>query len=320
MAAKRYCRLRGKRGSAAVTNAKKHTKLFYAHIAVIVFGLAAFAAGAFHGEIWFDEAYTVGAVRNGFADMYAHVTRDVHPPLYYLLLWLWARVFGSGFPALRIFSVLFAAALPLLGFTHLRRDFGERVGFLFSVFTAFSFTVFKYALQIRMYSMAAFLCALTAIYAYRFFKSGSTRAAVLFVLFSLLASYTHYFAFITAGMINLALLIAFIRAKNRGGIKRMIAAALSQLALYAYGIYLLIKQATYGGAGWITFKPVKDLFDNLAYPFYGQEIADDKRAILYPVVIIFYIALILLTVRAARRSKCRRFPLSETAEGIPSFR
>ena len=96
-----------------MTPAKKHTKLFYAHIAVIVFGLAAFAAGAFHGEIWFDEAYTVGAVRNNFSDMYAHITRDVHPPLYYILLWLWAQVFGSGFASLRIFSVLFAAALPL---------------------------------------------------------------------------------------------------------------------------------------------------------------------------------------------------------------
>lgn len=287
-----------------MTPAKKHTRLFYAHIAVIVFGLAAFAAGAFHGEIWFDEAYTVGAVRNNFSDMYAHITRDVHPPLYYILLWLWAQVFGSGFASLRIFSVLFAAALPLLGFTHIRRDFGERVGFLFSLFTAFSFTVFKYALQIRMYSMAAFLVALTAIYAYRFFKNGSTRSAAAFVLFSLLASYTHYFAFITAGMINLALLAAFIRAKNRSSIKRMVAAAFSQLVLYAYGIYLLVTQALYGGAGWITFKPVKDLFDNLAYPFYGQAIAEDKRVILYPVVIIFYIALIFLTVRAARRNKC----------------
>ena len=132
-----------------MTPAKKHTRLFYAHIAVIVFGLAAFAAGAFHGEIWFDEAYTVGAVRNNFSDMYAHITRDVHPPLYYILLWLWAQVFGSGFASLRIFSVLFAAALPLLGFTHIRRDFGEMAGFLFSLFTAFSFTVLKYALQIR---------------------------------------------------------------------------------------------------------------------------------------------------------------------------
>lgn len=155
-----------------------------------------------------------------------------------------------------------------------------------------------------MYSLAAFLTALTAIYAYRFFKNGSTRAAVLFVLFSLLASYTHYFAFITAGLINLALLVAFIRAKSRSEIKCMIAAAFSQLALYAYGIYLLVKQVTYGGACWITFKPVKDLFDNLAYPFYGQEIADNLRAILYLVIIVFYVALILLTVRAAKRNKC----------------
>ena len=35
-------------------------------------------------------------VRRGFTEMLAHLTDDAHPPLYYVLAWLWINVAGSG--------------------------------------------------------------------------------------------------------------------------------------------------------------------------------------------------------------------------------
>lgn len=64
------------------------------------------------------------------------------------------------------------ALLGIIGFTHVRKDFGEKVGLIFS-FLVFFFPVnLVYSGEIRMYSLAMLLVTLTAIYAYRIYRDG----------------------------------------------------------------------------------------------------------------------------------------------------
>ena len=186
-----------------------------AHIILLVLGTAFLASGAFTPVLWFDESYTVGLMNHDFWDMCVIASYDVHPHLYYILLKLVTMVTGNSIVVMRLFSVLGGALIGLLGYTHIRRDFGARVGFWFSFFTFAMPVMFKYALQIRMYTWAALFITLTAIYAWRaaYQPERWKKNWILFAVFSLASAYTHYFGLFSVIVINLFLLAYTL--KNR---------------------------------------------------------------------------------------------------------
>ena len=62
---------------------KRLSLITAAHIALLAIGAAIFTLFAFNKNIWFDEAYTIGLVRHGVADIFKLHIYDVHPFLYY---------------------------------------------------------------------------------------------------------------------------------------------------------------------------------------------------------------------------------------------
>ena len=66
-------------------------------------------------SFWYDEAVTVGLLERGLGDMLGEIPdSESTPPLYYVLAWLWAKVFGLGEVGLRSFSaVLGTAVVPV---------------------------------------------------------------------------------------------------------------------------------------------------------------------------------------------------------------
>ena len=132
------------------------------------------------------------------------VRGDVHPPLYFLLLNGWTRLFGDTPWALRGFSFL-ASASAGLGFAWLAlRVFDRRPA---AVLTAWLFwlspVLFYYAVEIRMYALAMlwWLLALVALDRILAPAKGTNRWAVPgFVLAAAAMLYTHYAAlFVMAG-------------------------------------------------------------------------------------------------------------------------
>ena len=176
----------------------------------------------------------------------------------------------------RLFSVLAIAILGVLGYTHIRKDFGEKIGMLFSFLVYFLPVICIYSQEIRMYSLAYLLVTIMAIYAYRFYKSVKDKNAmenqnknlIIFAIFSILSCYTHYYALATAGLINLILFIFLIKnvlkarkqkdldVKDKKEIskplKKFLIAAIVQVILYIPWLLFLIEQMTrVGGGFWI---------------------------------------------------------------------
>ena len=60
---------------------------------LVAAALRLFRIGA--GDYWYDEAFSALVVRQDFRTMILALAGDVHPPLWYVLMWLWARFIGG---------------------------------------------------------------------------------------------------------------------------------------------------------------------------------------------------------------------------------
>lgn len=199
------------------------------HILLLVAGAAFLLADAFHGNVWFDESYSVGIANHSFADIWYYSSGDVHPVLIYWALHVLNLVFGQNITIYRLFTVAGAIAMAVLGYTHVRRDHGWATGVLFSFFALFTPYISLMAVEIRMYSWATFAVMLCFIYAIRIIGTqlatppariaeaarglkcwaGTPRRWWITCFASSLAcAYLHYFGAMSAFMINVVLLFA----------------------------------------------------------------------------------------------------------------
>ena len=112
------------------------TKAF--HILLLLVGLAFLLTGAFHGNVWFDESYSVAIANHSFADIWDIGSGDVHPVLFYWALHVLNLVFGQNVLVYRLFTVAGTFSLALLGLVMVRHDFGWKTGLLFSLFALFT--------------------------------------------------------------------------------------------------------------------------------------------------------------------------------------
>ena len=208
---------------------------------VIVLGFAFILTGAFHGNVWFDESYSVAIANHSFQDIWHIGSGDVHPVLFYWCLHVLDLLFGQNVLAYRLFSAAGTLALALLGLFVVRRDFGWRVGVFFSALSLFLPYMAFMAVEIRMYSWASFSVALCAFMAWRIacaMRAQGTDAAagwwarigcdprlsrmrkwagvpcrwwIVFYVASLMSAYLHYYGVLSAFFINLFLLVFCVK-------------------------------------------------------------------------------------------------------------
>ena len=223
------------------------------HIIILIIGSLFVLASIFHTNIWFDEAYSVGMANQSLIDIWKIGGNDVHPVLYYWMLRIVSLLTGGSILAYRIFSAIPIILLGLIGFTHIRKDFGNKTGILFSFLCYFLPIMAVNANQIRMYSWAILIVTILAIYSYRIYLGNSEKKNwIIFGISSLASIYIHYYGLMAAGLINLFLLIYFIKNKKWKELKNQIVIGIIQVALYIpWLIYLLAQMKHVSKGFWI---------------------------------------------------------------------
>ena len=247
------------------------------HIVIIVAGILFIALGAFHNNIWFDESYSVGLARHTFGEIWSIGGHDVHPILYYWMLRIVYLITGGSIMAYRIFSVIPSAILIILGYTHIRKDFGERTGFIFSFLSAFLPEMAVYAVEIRMYSWAILAVTVLAIYAYRLLKEDNTKNWIIFGISSLSSIYLHYYGLMAAGLINVILLVYLIIKKRKKGIIFIISFGVIQALAYLPWLVNFVTQLSNVSNGfWIGFSFPQTPMELLSSQLAGYIKSSDK--------------------------------------------
>ena len=250
---------------------KKKDKILILNIIIIILGTIFISLGAFHTNIWFDESYSVAISNHSFSEIWNIGGNDVHPVFYYMMLKIVSLIFGNNILVFRLFPIVI---LSILGITHIRKDYGERTGIIFSFLTLFLPIIAAYSSEIRMYTWVMLFVTITAIYANRIYKNElSIKNWVIFALFSLLSAYTHYYGLMFAGIINVILFIYLL--KNRKGknkdLKIFIIQAVVECLLYVPWLYYFIKQLTsVGGGYWIKLEYPDILYNVLGIQYMGS--------------------------------------------------
>ena len=279
-----------------------------AHVILIIIGSIFLALSVFHTNIWFDEAYSVSLVKHSFRDIWIIGGNDVHPILYYWLLKIVGIFFNYSILSYRVFSLLSIIFLGIVGYTHIRKDFGVKTGFIFSFMVFFLPIMPFYANQIRMYSLAIFFTTLLCIYGYRIYNGNSSwKNIILFGILSLLCIYTHYYSLMVAGIINLLLLIYLFKNKRKKDMYIIIIMGLIQIILYLpWLIYFITQIKNVSHGFWIGFIFPKSLIELTSFILLGNSIIKPfgiYQYLVFGTTIIIYVYISLRLMKMSRKEK-----------------
>ena len=268
----------------------------------------------FNSNLWFDEAYSVGLVRQPWGNLFISAINDVHPILYYVLLKLYSLIFGDSVIALRIFSVIPVVILAIFSFVKIRKEFGDRVSFYFNLLLLILPVTMHYGSQIRMYSLAMLFVVITAVYAYLAYKNNKKKDWVIFAIASICSAYTHYFALFTIGIINILLLFFIIKEKKELK-KRWFIYAVIQIILYIPGILIFLLQATrVAGGFWISVN-YPDIITQIIEFFFLDSINSGLPSI-FGLFIVIYMILRVHKLYLEDRKKIRPVTIALTTAGL----
>ena len=117
-------------------------------------------------SLWLDEAINVMAARSysflGILTEYAKA--DFHPPLYFIIIWIWTKLFGFSEVSARLPSVIFGLLTIWLVFLIGRKLYSKTLGILAALLLALNPLHIYYSQEARMYSMAAFAVVLNLLF------------------------------------------------------------------------------------------------------------------------------------------------------------
>jgi len=151
-----------------------------------------------------DEVWSVKAASLNYTSEMAMLKADVHPPLYFQILHMWVRLFGTGEKAVRSLSGLFYL-LAVYGVYRLGRAlYGDKTALLCATLYLSSPLAVLSGQFARMYALLSLLSVLsTWLYLQFSIKPNDSRLLfVLYIVVNILGTFTHIaFFFILFGQI-----------------------------------------------------------------------------------------------------------------------
>jgi mannosyltransferase len=223
----------------------RHSRAVQAVIALTVLAGALRFATLGVQSIWLDESATMLLVRRSFSGMLSHLaSSESAPPLYYILVWVWTKLFGATPDGFRSFSALVGTlTVPVMYLAGKRVS--VRVGIWAAALAACSPALYYYSQEARCYGLLIFFSAIAFVLWQRALQQPSGKRLAAWSAVSTLALLTHYFAvflFIPEAVVLLWRL-GWRRTLIPTGAVVLVGIALTPLAASQYG--------NGGKVGWI---------------------------------------------------------------------
>lgn len=223
-------------------------------------------------SLWGDEGFSALAVSKPFLEMIGVVMRDTAPPLFYIVGHAWGRVFGFSEVSLRSLSLLLMIGVGIFaGKTVYEIGKNKLVAVLGGLLAFLSPFLIPFAFEWRMYALLTFTIT-GSVY---FFVA---RKWTGYIIFTLMALYTHHLALFTLAGQGLWFLISdFEWKKPKKWLEQLKPFWLIAL-FYLPWVYPMYLQTTrvQGSGFWLSVPSIKEI-GNLMWRFITGGVVEEKR-------------------------------------------
>ncbi|HEV3055874.1 MAG TPA: glycosyltransferase family 39 protein, partial [Solirubrobacteraceae bacterium] len=203
------------------------------------------------GQFWMDEAITTGIASHPLSAIPGILRHDGSPPLFYVLLHFWIRLFGSSEAATHTLPLLFGLLCIPAGMWAGWSLFGKRAGMYAAVLFAFSTFLTEYAQETRMYELMGLLGILATTAFIHGFVYRRRKYVAMFAVCEALMLYTHAWGIFYGIGSALALIPIWLNSDDRRGLLRdAVLAYAGALILFAPWLPNFIYQSSHTGAPW----------------------------------------------------------------------
>jgi hypothetical protein len=207
---------------------------------------------AIDAPFWIDEGLSTGIASHHLFSIPSVLAHDGSPPLYYMLLHVWMRIFGGGEIPAHALSVVIAVATVPIALWGGWSLFDRRTGLICACLFAVNPFATQYAVETRMYALVMLLGLTMVIGFLHGFVFRRRGYLILFAASLVLMCYTHAWGlFVGVGCV-IAFGFCLWRSDNRrpllvDGILSFGAVAV----LFAPWLPMLVHQALHNGAPWV---------------------------------------------------------------------
>ncbi|HIH44912.1 MAG TPA: hypothetical protein HA257_07535 [Candidatus Methanoperedenaceae archaeon] len=173
-------------------------------------------------SVWLDEAYSISLSKAGtVGQVWDNAIAEMFPPLHFFILYFLHAIGDSEFLMRLPSAVAGILTIPLLYFAG-ERFFGKNEGLVAAFLLAVSPMHLFYSQEARPYALVTLLALASLYYFYIALTDGKRRDWALFILFSALAFYTHYyvvFVFVAEGLYFIVIKALELQRKGLGLLK-----------------------------------------------------------------------------------------------------
>lgn len=239
---------------------------------------------------WGDEAWTSLISQLPYLQMLKTTASDFHPPGYYTIIELWYRIFPTTEVSTRIVSLIFyfltvfmvyklVFSITALGDLELTPEEIRKKrlwGLLAAIVVLVNPIFFTYAFEARNYTMFALAATSSVYFLLKVLVNFNKKNVLLYVIFSTLGIYTHYYMFFVLASQGLYVLIFSARGGPTFGwdrkiLLKMVGAWAAVAVLYLPWIPFLAAQvSSVSESYWIGGIDKKTHFDALLRILAGE--------------------------------------------------
>lgn len=217
-------------------------------------------------SLWLDEGINVMAARSysflGMVTQYA--IADFHPPGWFMILWLWGKIFGYSEVTVRMPSVIFGTLSIYVIYLIGKKLISKKIGLLAALLLAINPLHIYYSQEARMYAFAALAVVVNIYLLINLFKGD--KVSLIFLIMSnftiLLSDYIAYFIFP-------AQLIFLLFLNRKEILKKWVMAMAGALFLGVWWLPVFLRQLDIGStasSNLPTWKFVAGAFDFKTIP------------------------------------------------------
>ncbi|RPI03022.1 MAG: hypothetical protein EHM72_02605 [Calditrichaeota bacterium] len=218
--------------------AKKETAAF---LLMIVFASIIYLYNITLSDLWIDETFTKKLIEFPFSKILEFLAGDFHPPLYFILLKLFVSIVGTSDFAIRLFSVLGAICTLITSYTIGQRVFGKNGALVFCLLILSIPLLVSNSHNARMYTWASFSVTGVFLYSNLYIMTNKRSDLVFLGLFTLMASYLHYYCLIAAFWSNFFVFFSLLLKKRKAWFAHLIAMS-AVVLLYLPWMSVLLAQ------------------------------------------------------------------------------